>query len=215
VTSQPTYSFGRIEAARLGPFLFWQWFRALAFGLVSHNTGPASGGLPSPASWPGAVAAVLHQNLLFICEPTWDLDAPTRAVPEDAGACRIGSGVRTIMNCLAPSERFGAATPATPPWEVPRPPPPASAAEATARVAMIKNAIFRNLMAKASYFRPRPQRWLAWRGGKLKADLHFQSWGRASGKYPLVQVHGHEDPHKRSMVRSAGLGHRETQRCDQ
>ena len=60
---------------------------------------------------------------------TDELDAPKPTVPVVAGAFRIGSGARTMKKCVAPLERFGPATPATPPWEVPRLPPPASAAE--------------------------------------------------------------------------------------
>src|SRR5262249_45293389 len=98
----------------------------------------------------------LHQSLLSILlsirESILELDAPEPTVPVDAGACIIGKGTRTMKKWGAPflEERFGPATPATPTVEVPRPPPPANAAEPQARVAMIKNAIFRNPMANAS-----------------------------------------------------------------
>jgi hypothetical protein len=89
-------------------------------------------------------------TLLATRESILEGDAPMPMVPVDAGACHIGSGVRTMKKRVAPflEERFGPAMPATPTSEVPRPPLPASAAEPEARVAMINNAIFQNPMAK-------------------------------------------------------------------
>lgn len=90
----------------------------------------------------------MNQNRLFIRESILELDAPT--VPVDAGARSIGYGTWTIKVCEVPflDGRFSLARPATPPFEVARPPPPASAAEPQARVAVIKNAISRNPIGK-------------------------------------------------------------------
>ena len=94
----------------------------------------------------------LPSILPIIRESIRELDVPEPTVLVEAGACRIGSGVRTIIMRVAPLERFGPATPATP--LVPRPPPPASAAGPQARVAMInvvagsRNVIFGNPMPR-------------------------------------------------------------------
>jgi len=75
--------------------------------------------------------STLLSTLLSTRESILEGDALRPTVPIDAGACHIGSGVRTMKKCVAP---------------LPRPPLPASAAEPQARVAMINNAMF-SLMA--------------------------------------------------------------------
>ena len=97
----------------------------------------------------------LPSILPFIRESIRELDVLEPTVLVDAGACRIGSGVRTIIVRVPPLGRFGPATPAAPLADVPRPLPPASAVEPQARVAMInvvavsRNAICGNPMPKA------------------------------------------------------------------
>ena len=105
--------------------------------LIQANKKPGlSAGLFSRVR-PTATIGPRSYILLSIRELSLELDAPTPTVPLDAGPC-IGSGRRMIKRrCLAPPGRLAPATPAA------RPPPPASAAEPQATIAMMtKQVIF-------------------------------------------------------------------------
>ena len=88
-------------------------------------------------------------HLLSIRELIMELDAfggPVPTVPLDAGPC-IGSGRRMMKRrCFAPPGGFAPATPASRP-------PPASAAESQAKIAMMAKVIFRKSIAKALVWR--------------------------------------------------------------